>query len=292
MPSASRIDALSGSCRFAFSSGTVAWAASPCSSRALPSWKSSYVSLIGSPSGTGSSVRPYLPPASNRASGRPSSCRWRSPSASAPPKRVQELVRLRVQAEPVDDRLRRSAQSGAVGRQRTAAPSLAAKARPKRSIAPGAKTRVGGDDEHRGDGVAAADGVRRAVRAGLAREADLEREALADERLDLVAEVARDDRDPLDAGRGEVAQERRDHRPAVDRQHRLRPRSVSGRSRVPRPAAMTIASGIKGAVRRRRGSRLRSAPSTPSAVRSPAAEISTTSFSSASNPMSERETSL
>src|SRR5579862_9000665 len=47
MPSASRIEALSGSSRFAFSSGTVACALMPRRSRLRPSWKRSYASLIG-----------------------------------------------------------------------------------------------------------------------------------------------------------------------------------------------------------------------------------------------------
>src|SRR5579884_133459 len=46
IPSASRIDALCGSSRFAFSSGTVACAVSPSLSRRRPSWKRSYASLI------------------------------------------------------------------------------------------------------------------------------------------------------------------------------------------------------------------------------------------------------
>ncbi len=41
MPSASRIDAFSGSSAFAFSSGTVAWAAMPFRSRRFPSVKRS-----------------------------------------------------------------------------------------------------------------------------------------------------------------------------------------------------------------------------------------------------------
>src|ERR1044072_845257 len=46
MPSASRIEALSGSRRFAFSSATVACAARPFSRCARPCWKRSKVSLI------------------------------------------------------------------------------------------------------------------------------------------------------------------------------------------------------------------------------------------------------
>src|SRR5579862_2019786 len=46
MPSASRIDAFSGSSRFAFSSETVACAAIPLRSRLLPSRKCRYAALI------------------------------------------------------------------------------------------------------------------------------------------------------------------------------------------------------------------------------------------------------
>src|SRR4051794_6652322 len=44
MPSASRIEAFSGSRRFAFSSATVAWAAWPFLRWVFPCWKRSYVS--------------------------------------------------------------------------------------------------------------------------------------------------------------------------------------------------------------------------------------------------------
>src|SRR3954453_15553414 len=56
IPSASRIEALFGSRRFAFSSATVACAAIPLRRCARPCWKSSYVSLMRTPPTQGTST--------------------------------------------------------------------------------------------------------------------------------------------------------------------------------------------------------------------------------------------
>ena len=61
------------------------------------------------------------------------------------------------------------------------------------------------------------------LRAGVRTELEREPRAVADELLHLLGEVSRDDEDALATGGGELAQQRRDHGPAVDRQDRLRP---------------------------------------------------------------------
>ena len=82
MPSASRIDSLSGSRFFAFSSATVACAAMPFCRCALPCWKRLYVASLMSP-GTGSSPSPSQPDASSPAFSRSRHPRPRGPAAIA-----------------------------------------------------------------------------------------------------------------------------------------------------------------------------------------------------------------
>src|SRR5215211_6074887 len=82
IPSASRIDALSGSRDFAFSRATVACAARPLARCSRPCWKRSKVSLIRSGETPGSPVSPLLASAGG------------APLPQEPPKRAARLLLL------------------------------------------------------------------------------------------------------------------------------------------------------------------------------------------------------
>src|SRR3954452_23460830 len=241
MPSASRIEAFSGSRRFAFSSATVACAAWPFLRWVFPCWKRSYVScsLI--------EVRKILP---NHVYRMRQVARSRDDDGTnirCARERVRELERR--PGKIVEERHELDAEApqrnpgqtvriieeacDALVEARLAVP----RGHGTRRLAPLREERleravgedvVGAGDERRrlrAAGERAAHGVGRTVRPRLAGVADARAEcrAVAEQLLDLPGEVARDDRDVVAARGRKVAHQRRDHRTAVDRQDRLRP---------------------------------------------------------------------
>ena len=134
IPSASRIDALSGSRRFAFSSGTVACAACPSADAARPCWKSLYARSspqVGKFSSTKSSgsVKSRVGPISTPAIVSPGRSRCWNASASS----------YGGPARPLSERSKSSpsAQSGAAGervrRRRRRAPARRGRPDPDRA---------------------------------------------------------------------------------------------------------------------------------------------------------------
>ena len=79
---------------------------------------------------------------------------------------------------------------------------------------------VGRDHERRERLEAAPDGIRRAERLGLAHEPQLEREPV-EQPLDLLGQMSGHHRHASESRGTQLLQQRHDHRPPVDRQHRL-----------------------------------------------------------------------
>ena len=258
MPSASRIDAFSGSRRFAFSSATVACAGMPRFKWARPCWKRLYVDSLMARD-TESSPLPSQPDTSSRVSARfrfrrargPSTASWaasassygaragppatagapaRAPRAAPrragsrgrrrPPSRRARRRCARGRGERVDARVdaHRECTRSAGGR-----PGLDEAAQ----VAAGVHGVGGGHEQRRlrAVGHRPRHRIGGAEHAGLADVPELEAEprAVPEQLLDLLCEVARDDRGCAAACSRELAEERRDHRTAVDRQDRLRP---------------------------------------------------------------------
>src|SRR3954468_18065177 len=241
IPSASRIEAFSGSRRFAFSSATVACAAWPFLRWVFPCWKRSYVScsLI--------EVRKILP---NQVYRMRQVARSRDDHATnirrtrecvcelerRPGKIVEERHELRAEAPDGNTgqavRLREEACDALVEPRlpvpRRDGTRRLAPLRDERLERAAGEDVVGAGDERgrfRTAGQGAAHGVGGTVRPVLTDIADAgsERRAVAEQLLDLLGQVARDDRDVVAPRRREVAQQRRDHRAPVDREDRLRP---------------------------------------------------------------------
>ena len=220
MPSASRIDAFSGSRRFAFSSATVACAARPFVEQRL-SLLEEFVGVghrlrYGKFSRIRSSgcVKSRVPGTTTPRTSTPASSARPNTSASSyggPGQVVQEPDELGADSPERDARqlVRTSGAPGRCAGRGRASPPL--RGCPRRAaIAPGASPhsarnardragrehRVGGGDEHgrrRAGREGAANRVGRPVGARLAhvRDVDAERRAVAEERLDVLRRGAR-----------------------------------------------------------------------------------------------------
>src|SRR5437868_233945 len=266
MPSASRIDALSGSRRFAFSSGTVACAAIPSRRCARPCWKRLYVSVVAS-----AQVRKVLlhqvkrvrqitrSPDFERRNlatvvDRPLVCFGepvRRPAqafevreeafAERPERRMGEGCLAGSDDPPDEPRLDLDARACSAG-WRLASHRNGTWARSGRKLAheggdvAATEDRVGGrNDERRRRprGESARDGVCRAVRPRLPREREFGSESrTGEERLDLLREVPDDDGHGRATSRSQLADDGHDDRPAADRKYGLGP-AVRERAQAP-----------------------------------------------------------